>query len=445
MKQLVHIGISLFMGTAFATVLLLTYYAGFQVTRLDATTNYLVAGGFAILMPILLVFIANLKEIVKKIVLFAATAATVESSYYVMLTAPNFVIPDFTLDPVAQIFYFIAVGSAITVCMIAISETVRLSRDTKYFGAYLGGGFGLGALITGITLLFGNLGWLYLVMIPNYALPAGLLIYFLVYPVGRDGEKAMFALHSPETIAKYYVHDMAKGTKLALFTLVTAVSIVAMVGINGLALPQQDWYTEEWIFYACAAIAAFLLSGLAWHNSVKIAMLNCSATKELASQIPWLFITIVEGVAVLVVITLEFFLPPFHGSVASMIVDGAVFGTLFGLFFIVVAMQHPPKSLYMESMFLSYFILFSLVLGSFLKIQSISTLSTAEIYVMYVLVIAFVLLGILASLQLITMGKRLNITSLAREPEQVSKSYMPEESLQEPLPDEGQDDEPAPE
>jgi hypothetical protein len=445
MKRLVHIGISLFMGTAFASVLLLTYYAGFQVSRLSGTVSYVSGAGFAILMPILLVFVANLKEIVKKIVVFAATAATVGSSYYVMLTTPNFVIPDFTLDSVAQVFFFVALGSAITVCMIAISETVRLSRDTKFYGAYLGSGFGLGALITSVALVFGGLGWLYLVMVTNYALPAGLLAYFLVYPTGKDGEKAMHALHAPETIVMYYVHDTSKGWKLALFTLVTAVSIVAMTGINGLALPQQDWYSEEWIFYIFAAISAFLVSGLAWHNSVRIAMLHKSAEKELASQVPWLFITIVEGVLVLTVVILEFFANGFHGSVGSMILDGVVFGILFGCFYVIVAIQHPPKSLYMESMFLSYFILFSLVLGSFLKVLGLSSLAAAQTYVMYVLIIAFVLLGFLAVLQLITMGKRLHLPVVPREPEQFITSPAREEVLQEPLPDHSQDEEKPPE
>jgi hypothetical protein len=259
-----------------------------------------------------------------------------------------------------------------------------------------------------------------MIMIVNYLIPVALLVYFLLYPEGKDGETEMFRPQSRAVVGKYFVHDTTKGLKLMLYTIITCFGCIATVGVNGMALPESDIYNAGFDFWIMAAVGSGIAAILVRYFLTKIHDMESTVEKEQKSQAPWLGFVIVQCFLLLDITMLEFFVPGFHLSIYSWIRSGLVLGFNIGVYFSVIVVQHPPRSNYAYYMTLAFFIIFSIAAGNYLKVlvSDMHTFVKVAGYVLYIMGALVLIFALLVLAQVITIIKKRKITTQLEVPAQ---------------------------
>ncbi len=404
MKKTTFISLSVLLGAMLASLFIFTHYFGYLAQRID-DEGY-IALGIGVLMPALLILVINLNERVKKIVLFACCVLFVIGSYVVMLGNPNFPIPDFSMDLTSTYFFFLSTGGLICAVQIAAADLVRAVHESKSW-VYFALAMGLGGFVTFTALFLAPLGWLFLIMVVDYVLPAALLVYFLFYPDGVEGEASMKALHAPSTSKAYSIHDTTKGLKLALYTILTCFAIIATLGLNGMALePSETIYNGSWMWlgFAIGGVAIIFIAKM----FAKDVFVTVDAPdRKPVSQLAWIMTEVIQlGLSVFVAIAV-LYVPGFHGTILAYILAGIAVGFNIGAFFTIIAQQHPPKSVYAYLSLLTFFLVFTVVATNYLKtlISDYDGLLDIAEYIMYVLGALVIILVVLIIAQAVTISK----------------------------------------
>lgn len=414
--KLINLSTILLLGSMFGSACVAVFYIGYILKNVGMW--YYSIAIFDGLYPILMMFIANLSERIKKFVLFLNAALAIVASYFLMLGTPNFLIPDFQLDTLPLYCYFLTVGADFTLFEIGVAEVSRRAREGSMLN--IGASFGLGSIIIAIVIIVGINGWLYMIMIVNYIIPVALLVYFLLYPEGKDGEVEMFRPQSRTVVGKYFVNDTTKGLKLMLYTIITCFGCIATVGVNGMALQVSEIYYAGFYFWIMVAVGSGIAAILARYFLAKIHSMENTAEKERKSQTPWLGFVIIQCFLLLDITVLEFFVPGFHLSMYSWIRSGLVLGFNIGVYFSVIAVQHPPRSNYAYYMTLAFFVIFSIAAGNYLKVlvQDMNTFGKVAGYALYIMGVLVLIFALLVLAQVITIIKKRRIITPVQVPVQ---------------------------
>jgi MFS family permease len=399
-----NLGTMLLFGFTFGSAGAASYYIGQVLSHIETEEIYWLAG-FGVLYPLLMLILANLSERVKKIVMYITATLAIVGSYVLMLSSPN-TIPVLKLDTVAAVMYFMTVGAYMSLFTMGASEVLRRSRDAGFL--WLGAGLAIGCVTIGIVVWASIYGWLYMIMVVNYVIPVAMLLYFLMYPEGTEGETVMRRPQSKEVVAQFVVSDTWKGFKIAMYTLLVGVGVIATVGVNGLAMPQEDYYMAAPVFWSLAAAGAFGASVIAWFVLGKVIKMTSGAAKARASNIVWLVLACAQAGSLVSLTSAEFFVPGFHLTAGSDVIGGLVLGLNVGLYLAVLSDQHPPRSNYAFYMFNTYFIVFALVVSSYLRSINVDIdefYNTVAEYVLYIIAALALVLVLLVVNQIITIVK----------------------------------------
>ncbi|HME53447.1 MAG TPA: hypothetical protein VKM55_14580 [Candidatus Lokiarchaeia archaeon] len=407
MNKSINLSTTLLLGSMFGSACVAIFYLGYILRNASSSGFYAIAG-FGGLYPIVMMLIANLRERIKKYVLFLNAALAIVGSYFVMLQTPNFMIPDFKLDTLPLYCYFLTVGADFALFEIGVAEVSRRTRDSSLL--HIGAGLGLGSVIVAIVVMVGINGWLYMILIVNYIIPIALLVYFLMYPEGKEGETVMFHPQSKDIARMYFVNDTTKGLKLMFYTIITCFGCIATVGVNGMAIPETDIYNAGFTFWIMAAVGSVAAVMIARYFLARIHAMESTVEKERKSQFPWLGFAIFQSLLLLDTTILELYVPGFHLSMISYIRSGFVFGFNIGAYFTVIAVQHPPKSNYAYYMTLSFFVIFSIAAGDYLKIvvSDMNTFGQVAQYAMYIMAALLLMIALLVLAQVITIVRKRN-------------------------------------
>ena len=397
---------SVLLGFSLASTFLLTFYFGFIAKRIS-DEGYIPLALFGLIIPFLIILVANINELIKKIVLLASAALSITGSYFILLLVPNFILPDFQLDDLSLYMYFLTVGSSFILTMISFAEVARLAREEKS-SLFMGISFLLSGLITGLVLFFtASAGWLYPMMIINYFVPTGILIYFWFYPEGKDGERSLRNIQTPETIAKYQISDTTKGLKLTFTTIIACFGIIGCIGVNGMGLTNEQLYTENWIFWIMAGVGGFLISIIAKFTVFRTTKKEASTSKTIKSQVQWILFIIIIALSVVLVYVVDYLIPGLHATIYSHVIDGILLGVIIASFLGIVIMQHPPRSTYAYYMMMMFFLVFSVAVGNYLK-TLVGPDDFAEYgeYVLYIIAAGLILLILTIIAQAVTINKK---------------------------------------
>ena len=410
-KKAYQLGTTLLFSFAFSSFLISIFYFGWPVENMDENGYYGLAG-LCMLLPIVMLIIANLNEKAKKIVLFAVAAAGIVASYFVLVGVPNYLIPTFAMDDVTLYMYFLMIGANITTLMISAAEMLRSARGAKSQGMMMAAALAIAGGIVAIVIVIGGNGWLYSIMLNNYIIPVGLLVYFLWYP--EELEADLHELQEPGKIRSVFVQDNTKGLKMTIYTVLTCLNLLLVIAINGLGIPREDFYELNWIFWLMVGIGSAALALVTWLLNGKALNEEKTAGVQKLLQIKWILLLVVQNIAFLIYMMLEFFVPGFHTSIYSHLVGGLVLGVNIGIFLVIVLIQHPPKSMFAYIMWLVLFVAVSMTLGSYVKVMgtNFSDLvdEIVDNYLVYVIGAYVLLLSLLIVSQVVTIVKKAAIT-----------------------------------
>ncbi|MEX2681883.1 MAG: hypothetical protein Q6373_009790 [Candidatus Sigynarchaeota archaeon] len=402
----INLGTSILLGCSFASGVVSSYYLGQILSHIETNDIYALVG-FCVLYPLVALILANLNEPVKKIMIFASATLAIVGSYVLMLGSPN-TVPVLKLDTIPLYTYFMALGGHMCLFIMGSAEVLRRAREMDYL--WLGLGMAIGCAAVGIVVWTSIFGWLYMIMIINYIVPVAILVYFLFYPEGKEGETNMRRPQTKEVVRQYVVADTWKGGKITFYTLITAFSALATAGVGGMAMPQEDYFTSAPWFWSFAAAGAAGAAVLAKFMLGKIIGMPAGVKKEFTSNVAWLVLGCAQGASVILLVVVEFYVPGYHLSFASGLVGGAILGFNIVAYMAVLSVQHPPRSNYAFYMFNTYFILFGLALASYLRsinvdISEFYALATEEDYILYIIGALAIVLAMLVVNQVITIAK----------------------------------------
>jgi len=396
------------------------------LTHLDSEEIYGLVG-FCVGFPLLALILANVNETIKKIMIFASAAMAIVGSYILMLGSPN-TVPVLKLDTIPVLMYFMALAGHMSLFTMGSAEVLRRAREMDYL--WLGVGMAIGCSSVGIVVWTSIFGWLYMIMIINYIVPVAILVYFLFYPEGKEGEMIMRRPQTKEVVRQFVVPDTWKGGKITFYTLIAAFSALATAGVGGMAMPHEDYFTSApwfWSFAAAGAMAAAVVAKL---SLGKIIGMPTGIKKEFKSNIAWLVLGCVQGASVILLVTVEFYVPGYHLSFASGLIGGAILGFNVVAYMAVLSVQHPPRSNYAFYMFNTYFIMFAIALASYMRainvdITEFYALATEEDYILYILGGLAIVLALLVVNQVITIAKTArtarDVPSIAPKPAEVPR------------------------
>jgi hypothetical protein len=399
----INLGSSLLLGCTFGSAGISSYYLGQVLLHLSSNEIYYLLG-FGVLYPLVMLILANLNERVKKLMIFIAAALAITGSYVIMLGSPN-TVPVLKLDTVPVIMYFMTVGSHMCLFLMGASEVLRRSRDMGFL--WLGAGLAIGCAAIGIVVVTSILGWLYMIMIVNYVVPVAILVYFLLYPEGAEGETVMRRPQTKEVVGQFVIADTWKGFKIAMYALLVGVGIIATIGVNGLAMPQEDYFTTAPVFWSLAAAGAVAAAVVAKLVLGKIIGMPTGAKKAWASNVAWLLLACVQAATVIGLALAEFYLLGFHLSTWSHVLGGLVLGFNIVIYLAVLSIQHPPRSNYAFYMFNAFFVIFGMAVASYLRSVNVDLADfygLAE-YAIYIIAAMGLVLVLLVVNQVITIAK----------------------------------------
>ncbi len=403
----INLGTSLLLGCTFASACISSYYLGQVMTHIEDEEIYALVG-FAILYPLVMLILANLNESIKKLMVFISAALAIVGSYVLMLGSPN-TVPVLKLDTIPAIMYFMTCGAHISLFIMGASEVLRRSREMGFL--WLGFGMAIGCATVGAVVWTSIFGWLYMIMVVNYIVPVAILVYFLLYPEGEEGETTMRRPQTKDVVRQFVVPDTWKGFKIAMYALLSALAPIACIGVGGLAMPQEDYFTTApwfWSLAAAGAVAAAVVAKLVFG---KIIGMPSGAEKARASNVVWLVLACAQGASLFLVTVLEFYVPGYHLSFPSVLVGGIVFGFNVVAYMAVLSVQHPPRSNYAFYMFNTFFVLFGIAVSSYLRTINVDlaefyALALEEDYILYIIAAFSLALVLLVVNQIVTIAKK---------------------------------------
>ncbi|MFX0098919.1 MAG: hypothetical protein ACFFCS_05010 [Candidatus Hodarchaeota archaeon] len=406
-KKAYMIGTTFLFSFAFSSFLIAIFYFGWPAENMDDNGWYALAG-FVMLLPILILILANIGEKIKKIVLFIFAAAGIVASYFVLVGVPNYLIPTFAMEDLTLYMYFLMIGSNIGVLIISAAEMLRSARGSSSQGLMMAVAMAISGVIIAVVILIGANGWLYSIMLNNYIIPVALLLYFLFYP--EELEKELHELQEPEKIQEVFVRDTTKGLKLALYTVLTCLNVMLVIAINGLGIPRADFYELNWVFWLMVGLGSAGLAFVTWMLNGKDLNEQKTAGIQKWLQIKWIILLLAQCAGFAICIFLEFFLPGFHESIYSHLVGGLVVGVNLGIFLVIVLIQHPPKSMLSYIMWLVLFVAISMTVGSYVKVMGTNFPELVETitddYFLYIIGAYVILIGLLIAFQVVTIVKK---------------------------------------
>ena len=333
-------------------------------------------------------------------------ALAILGSYFVMLGSPNYYMVVVPLDTIPLNMYYLAIGAHFTMFSVGVAEVLR--QRTKASFIWLGVGLAMGSAIIGLVVLTGMFGWLNLIMIATYIIPLSTLVYFLRHPEGSTGESDMQGQQTKEIARCLSVDDTTKGLKLTLYTIIVVFSSIATLGINSMGMAKEDVLTNNLVFWLMVGGGAVVAAVLANFLLQRHLDTESTAWRDRATNIWWLVFVAIHAMGMLAIATLEFYMPGFHLSIVAQIAGGILLGFSIGAYFAMIAVQHPPRCNYAYYMFLAFFVILSVAVSSYLKVQAMDLgefYGLAE-YVIYVIAGAGVLVVLLVIAQVVTIVKK---------------------------------------
>ncbi|NMC04812.1 MAG: hypothetical protein GYA24_06355 [Candidatus Lokiarchaeota archaeon] len=398
-----NLGSSLLLGCTFGSAGISSYYLGQVLLRISTNEIYYLLG-FAVFYPLLMLILANVNERVKKLMIFISAALAIVGSYILMLGSPN-TVPVLQLDPVPAAMYFMTVGAHLSLFTMGAAEVLRRARESGFL--WLGAAIAMGCAAIGIVVVTSMMGWLYMIMIVNYIVPVAILVYFLLYPEGAEGEVAARRPQTKEVVKEFHVTDTWKGFKIAMYALLVGIGIIATTGVNGLAMPHEDYYTAAPLFWLLAAAGATGSAMVAKVTLGKVIGMPGGPRKAWLSNLWWLVLACVQAGSLIGLALAEFYVPGFHLSIASHVVGGAVLGFNACMYLAILAVQHPPRSNYAFYMFTAFFVIFGMAVGSYLRSLDVDLPEFYEYaeYALYIIGGMGLVLALLVVNQAITIAK----------------------------------------
>ncbi|MBD3188116.1 hypothetical protein GF325_14865 [Candidatus Bathyarchaeota archaeon] len=396
MKRTYIISVVLLMGGAISSVFSLTFHVGWLFRGLYMEDIYLllIAG---IIIPVALVMVASINEKTRLSVLAAAIGILIASLYFIYSEAPNPLMPSsLRLSRSAMFFLFLGIGMAVLLGSLSMVEASRLKQGTRYWMPCLFAGFSLAGLFTALNSAVGAFGWLYTSLLSVVIVASAGLIYIIIYP-GRKGN-AISEYTSQKHMAPVAIMDKLKGSKLAIFCILSFFNMGLVIGLSGLNLVDTAYSGVTWLLFASLVpglLVGFLL-GLGFSGPF-------SHEKRLASikvQVSQYFLIVVLLIHVSLMFsffTLELLKPGYHGTITSQIVGGIIFGFMLSTSHQVILQQHPPKANPLYHAFLHTWFFIIIVLGNYLKgipMKEGQFESLSGDYLPYIMLVEVILAGL---------------------------------------------------
>ncbi|MHA1733939.1 MAG: hypothetical protein ACTSU5_18510 [Promethearchaeota archaeon] len=306
-----------------------------SMMRYKGDAAYIVVPVLALAFPIFLLLLASRGWLAERVVLLACGLVFTIGSYFVVASTPNYVVPSNLVSSTAALWgFFSVVGATVAVFTLACTRaSVALGRDPSYAGKLAVGTLVAGALSAAV-LVPGLDGFLYSLVLANYAYPAFLGVYF--YLSRRDPSRVPPEVHAfgvPESWARASLGVRLKSAKLFVHLLVVSASVAVALAINGVELSGLHYYEQGWLFY-CALGLGGVAGGVAWRDDPgKVGRL----------EVAWVRLFTVQVCLLGGAVALEAYLPGFHDSLPAHAVDGFAVGFALTSLVRLVAALHPPK------------------------------------------------------------------------------------------------------
>lgn len=401
------IGLTILPATALSSFFIVSNMTGFLLEKTE-DAGYISLALAGLLYPLGMLFIANFNERAKLAAITITASMAVVSSYFVMLGVPNFRIPAFEVDLTTLTMYFLSMASSMALAVISISDLLSKARGleervTVFSVAFLAAGG-----ITAIGISLGSLGWLIPIMFSDYLVPGGLLVHVILRSSIKVDYPNIEVIHKPARIKKYWIKERNKAFKLTVYTIISSLQIALLLGVNGLALDPEVYYGDTWLLWLFIGAGCLITGMLVVPRLFKNHEEEFSKEKIIKSNISWLMISILQSSFFFVIVTLNLNVPTYHGSIVAFMVDGAVLGFMLMVFWHIVMVQHPPKSMRLFLMLMSFFLCISFIAGTYLKsLTSVSLSDFEEImdYAIYLYLAFVVALVILVIAFLVTIKK----------------------------------------
>ncbi|MHA1872417.1 MAG: hypothetical protein ACTSXF_15875 [Promethearchaeota archaeon] len=359
--------------------------------------------------------------------------------YMIIMNFPNYILPDsIKVNSLSWYTFFDVLGKIVFLIGAELGDviTVKLTRGDidmspkGYLDIITGS-----ALITPLFLLISfNLarsGWLFCVNLSIFYVLIGYILRFYreyrslgtfgdngeIHAERESGEGSSEAFSkSGQAAPRDKIETNQKGSSLKTPLKVIFIFFYFIFGVAEMAvifgvptlMASQEFLTRYWILFFIALFASF---------SLFLFVLKAMARKkeqDRGEQAPIIAINIIEGqghsglsvmkgiliqvILVSIFIGLEAFYTGFHLSFQALIIDGAIFGTIFLIFLVTLAILMPPKYRLAYFYLISLIFITSLILGRYLgsiPMKSYSELLDYIPMVVYILIFLTSLLIIL--------------------------------------------------
>ncbi|MFX0098917.1 MAG: hypothetical protein ACFFCS_05000 [Candidatus Hodarchaeota archaeon] len=393
--------VSVLAGSAITVLLATTYHVGWSIREFGELEEILLLLVLTFLVPLILIFVASIRENIKNVVLFANAMLFIVSMYVVLLNGVNYVLPkDMRFDLMPKVFYLMLLGSCITFVSISSRELLRLSRTSKSWELYILLTFVVAGLLLALIVSLGSNGWFLNLIISAIILLASLLFYLSTAKQMVLDQVKLY--HQKSLLGEYFVKDKSKGIKVGFYSFVTILNLGLLLGINGMALQEVDYSGINWNFYIAFIFggpAGIFVSRAIFGN---IHSLKRTPGKERHVQVGWLAVLMLQILSTFTGYHLEIVVPGFHGSLDAQFIDGLMFSFVISSFLMVILVLHPPRSSHRFYMLIIYFLVLGLSIGSALKATAVLGVFTEEVqvyfpYILYIqapLILVIILLFI---------------------------------------------------
>jgi hypothetical protein len=382
----------LFSGLAAASFFLVTFNTGWILRELDDTL-YVVLVACTLLVPIIVMFIANVSDRVRRALMLVMVVMFEICSYVVVTTMQNAGVNTAYIFYAASItWYSLMLGSALSIMMASLAELGRISRSVPAWPLLVCMALAMSDVFLAANLAAGFSGWVQNVLLAMIIQPAGLLLFLLGFP--SEDKVGLESLLNPAELRPAHVVNPLKGGFLTLYYLVNGLNVGLLVGVNGMGLSPSFFVHENVLFYVSIALGVAAGAGVAFEAVRKLLLAPGSARKDRDARLLLLGTLAVQLLTWLGVILSEITVGGFHGSVAAQVAGGAVVGLVVCFEIAVAIVHHPPRSFVAHVMFPAFCIGAFLVAGQMVKAISLGSegIESALEYLPWVLVPELVVL-----------------------------------------------------
>ncbi|MHA1821243.1 MAG: hypothetical protein ACTSU2_05855 [Promethearchaeota archaeon] len=352
--------------------------------------------------------------------------------YMIIINFPNYVLPDsIKVNSLSWYIFFDVLGKIVFLIGAELGDviTVKLSRDEIDMSPKGNLDIIIGCtLITPLLLLISfNLarsGWLFCVNLSIFYVLLGYILRFYrgyrtlgtvatfgdygdIHIEKESGEESNEVSNKSgqaaprdkiETVATKGINEEGssqspilktplKGIFIFFYFIFGVAEMAIIYGVPTL-MASQEFLTRYWILFFIALFASFSLILFAINIIERQGHIGLSVIKGILIQV----------ILVSIFIGLEAFYTGFHLSFQALIIDGAIFGTIFLIFLVTLAILMPPKYRLAYFYLISLIFITSLILGRYLgsiPMKSYSELLDYIPMVVYILIFLTSLLIIL--------------------------------------------------